>query len=370
MRRAPVREAKNDWVENKARAAPVRLSRTHAHAMIAPLQSESASMRAPLPGLAPLQHQGISSAQSAYGNQAVLRTLNRASTSRKVLQRKCACDGAGGADCAACQEKAVVSPQLAPVLQRQPQQGAEPENKILSKECWAASELVTLGLAKMFGEFAHQIVSVDYCLKMGCSLKDNYFDKSDAGPIDSGYVSFITRKNQGKVPPWKLDVLKAVAVSRPDILTHKPLRKDFYEVKPNSASGLAAGQAKLTLIDDYMRVLGLPYTRGIAYTPTEEISLGAVPFGTYMALVSLELKRVQSGLIAYKVCFTHASPEYIWEQIKDGAILVLAFIMALIALFWLKGRMPAGGGSFEPEYVPVYGSADTDASKVAGEETA
>ena len=42
-------------------------------------------------------------AQSTYGNQAVLRTLNRSST-LTVLQRKCACEGAGS-DCETCAEK-------------------------------------------------------------------------------------------------------------------------------------------------------------------------------------------------------------------------------------------------------------------------
>lgn len=304
--------------------------------------------------------------QSAYGNQAVLRMLNHAGSSKRALQRKSNGARASGT---LFRQKDKAAPAIEGP-QQQPKTSAT-DNEYFSKECWAASELVALGLAQVFGDYAHQIAALDYCLKMGCSPKDNYFDKSDAGPIDSGYVSFIIRKNKGKISPWKLDVLKAVAVSRPDMLTDTPSRKEFYEVKPNSASGLAAGQVKLTLIDDYMRVLGLPYTRGTAYTPSEEIILGYVPFGGGpLVRVSLELKRVQSGLIAYKVCFLHTSPEFIWEQIKEGTVVIAAFILALIALITLKGRVPSGGG-LQPEYGPVIASAAlTGDSESAGDETA
>lgn len=43
--------------------------------------------------------------QSAYGNQAILRMLNRsASPTNQILQRSCACEGSGG-DCSSCAEK-------------------------------------------------------------------------------------------------------------------------------------------------------------------------------------------------------------------------------------------------------------------------
>lgn len=45
---------------------------------------------------------GLANAQSTYGNQAVLRSLNHSPES-PVLQRKCECDGPGG-ECASCDE--------------------------------------------------------------------------------------------------------------------------------------------------------------------------------------------------------------------------------------------------------------------------
>jgi hypothetical protein len=50
-------------------------------------------------------HQAAAKVQSTYGNQAVLRMLNRPMNSfAPTLQRKCACDGSES-DCAACAEK-------------------------------------------------------------------------------------------------------------------------------------------------------------------------------------------------------------------------------------------------------------------------
>src|SRR5260221_5282628 len=52
-----------------------------------------------------VRHQVMAKAQSTYGNQAVLRMLNRSfNSATPILQRKCNCGGAGG-DCAACNEK-------------------------------------------------------------------------------------------------------------------------------------------------------------------------------------------------------------------------------------------------------------------------
>lgn len=56
----------------------------------------------PVGGLPALGQSGLTNAQSTYGNQAVLRSLNHSHES-PVLQRKCACDGSGG-ECASCDE--------------------------------------------------------------------------------------------------------------------------------------------------------------------------------------------------------------------------------------------------------------------------
>lgn len=104
MLSAPVNDTNNEMTRSSA--APSRQPAPE-------LRSPAAGMRGHSPSHAGaisnswqlMPQQAFAKAQSAYGNQAILRALNHSTNlSAPCLQRKCACAGSG-ADCASCNEK-------------------------------------------------------------------------------------------------------------------------------------------------------------------------------------------------------------------------------------------------------------------------
>ena len=110
--------AKNETTRSEESSAPVRMARLAASpgARIATGAADGPAARQ-----TEMQHRVFSQAHSIYGNQAVLRMLDRATnSSMPILQRKCACEGSG-TNCATCNEK------KESVLERKAGHHAEPD---------------------------------------------------------------------------------------------------------------------------------------------------------------------------------------------------------------------------------------------------
>ena len=135
---------------------------------------------------------------------------------------------------------------------------------------------------------AEEKIRQNYCQKMGCrAMVTDYFDN----PIGYSYVSFLLYHNphlgNGKSKTaFMLDALGGI--KRPDILTHKSDRKEYYEIKPASPDGINAGIDKLLDIQAFMQVYKLPYQLGMVYSPTPARLLSTTSkFGPVEVTVSL-----------------------------------------------------------------------------------
>ena len=123
--------------------------------------------------------------------------------------------------------------------------------------CFAPSEYVAQGPAKSFGWWAELFVMLNYLNKTAAvPFITDFFDLQSpikgigTNPITDGPVAlfkFLCRHH----PPlaklgdeWNLNFLAGKSAV-PDILTAKPTRHDYYEVKPASDSGKTAGKIKL-----------------------------------------------------------------------------------------------------------------------------
>ncbi|WP_024882048.1 hypothetical protein [Methylosinus sp. LW3] len=135
-------------------------------------------------------------------------------------------------------------------------------------------------------------------------------------------------------------ILSAASLFKiPDLMTHepprskKPSRAEFYEIKPNSPSGLSAGAIKLTFISTLYSSLDLPYRKGVKWTPDEKIQIfKGVPLGFNLE-VFFHFKRVSPALIVYDICVEG-------DLEKIALALLIAILAIILALILKGGRLP------------------------------
>lgn len=166
-------------------------------------------------------------------------------------------------------------------------------------------------------DFAERLIDFDYCGLVGCRpFATDFFDN----PLAASYVAFLAAHNRALRTPAtiaQLAILSQLQLNRPDILTHLPRRKEFYEIKPDSPSGRSDGRIKLLALNAFYGTFRLPYVEGSAYIPTPTILIGSRGGIT----VTLEARRLRTGLIVYSICFT-----------GPAALLTAAAIAAIIAI--------------------------------------
>lgn len=199
--------------------------------------------------------------------------------------------------------------------------------------CVAPSEMPTISTsdASQFGEIVEIAIEADYCAKMSCALMvTDYIDN----PIVASYIAFLAANNPHltAVDIATIAVLSQISLSRPDILTHKPGRKEFEEIKPNSISGRAAGSLKVGSLIGFYGIWSLPYVPGATWVPSPEILLATAPG---CVEVFLRLQRHSAGLVVYDICIR--GPEEILTLYA-----IIAIILAVIAIILSRGRILRG----------------------------
>ena len=221
--------------------------------------------------------------------------------------------------------------------------------RAINTRCFGPSVILNPQAAAGLGLIAEKFVQFDYCTIMGCPAGEQFFDNAIAGPIDPFYIAFTVRKTPS-LPAWAIVALSTLSLERPDILAHTALRQDFYEVKPDSVAGRAAGRLKVAAINGYMSFLGLPYTAGSAYTPTALIpifitSVRGTPMEVYRGL-----RRARNGLIVYEICVSTD-----WAKVALAAAIAIIIIIILIILS--RGRIPVPGPTLVP--IPAMAASQT-----------
>jgi hypothetical protein len=132
----------------------------------------------------------------------------------------------------------------------------------------------------------------------------------------------------------------------PDIITDAPgVRTEFYEVKPNSDTGRAAGRKKvstfLSLVDFLKHTdpaVG-NLAKGTQFSPDRSITIySRLYLGIVPVEVQIHYKRLEDALIVYEFCVT-AQTELLEALAKA---VVIGALIALTVIIW-KG-LPEGGG--------------------------
>jgi hypothetical protein len=153
-----------------------------------------------------------------------------------------------------------------------------------------------------WGALAEGVIEEDYCETFGCG-DDDWFDRNNA----TAMARFLIDHNPGVFGPRAALRLygEAGSLRRPDILSHKRSRKEYYEIKPDSRDGRRAGRAKLAEIADFMAAKRLPYVAGTEYEPAM-IRIPRVTAGPVIGRPSgydyLSVRLAEPGLVVYRVC--------------------------------------------------------------------
>lgn len=157
------------------------------------------------------------------------------------------------------------------------------------------------------GDFAEGLITIAYCEQTDCrrfrdpnSQETDWFDE---GPGRKRlFASFLSVHNQHLTSDDEKELRKS---KRPDILTHKPERKEYYEIKPDSKKGHDDGRKKIQHLEGMLSRFQLPYEAGIVYTPPEEIEIETIdiegiPIEIFLRTRRWEPKRPQ--VLLYTFC--------------------------------------------------------------------
>lgn len=215
-----------------------------------------------------------------------------------------------------------------------------------------ASQLGDLGdLKRQFNNyFVEPAVELHYCSEMGGCIPypgipgivvpTDFFDVISGRNVCNDIAGFLKIYNPGlddslmriqcKAPnpnPWDNFAI-------PDMITHKPLRKEFYEVKPLSTSGTSEGRLKIKKFKiqctDY-RIT--EYAPGTDYRPNQERDL---PITTWLGMpfkLRWSFAWSEAGLIQWDIC-AETNLEIVGEAAWKGAI-----TRAVIALLFLAPEL-------------------------------
>jgi len=200
--------------------------------------------------------------------------------------------------------------------------------------CIAPSEVpgVSPQEASVFGSIAEDIIYADFHAQYGSALFEVFRDANNP----AAYLFFLARNNPHFVQSRQMDYygrLRSKRLGRiPDFLVHRPDERAFYEVKPDSTSGMAAGIDKVGTLTAVYRFYGLPYVGGTRFQPRDH----TVALLGSLLRATLKVRRVAPGLIVYKLCLD-----------SEGTI-ELATLAVLLRYIVREVNRQRGSGRFEP----------------------
>jgi hypothetical protein len=199
--------------------------------------------------------------------------------------------------------------------------------------CLAPSEVpsVTDNQASALGRIVEIPIIRNYCAEVGCApFATDYFDVLDNAGL---YIGFLGAHNPHLTA---LDIVELAlaatvlgGVFRPDILTHKPPRLEYEEIKPDSAVGRAAGRVKQAGLAVLFARFSLPYVPGITWSGTGTLPLVTLPGPVE---VFLEWHRNGPGLVVYNFCVRG-------EKSILTAYGIAAIIIAVILIILSRGEI-------------------------------
>lgn len=209
--------------------------------------------------------------------------------------------------------------------------------------CIAPSEIpgISSSEASAFGAIAEELIYADFCTRYTRIATEVFRD--DNNP--AAYLYFLAVNNPHFTKAMQIDYFERAWAQKlakvPDFLLHKATEKSFYEVKPDSPSGMTAGVekvGKLTAVYPYYK---LPYKPGKVFAPRDH---RVAYFGSALRVI-LRVRRVAPGLIVYKLC------------LESKGVIELATLAVLLAYIVRAMNRQRKSGRFRPiDLDPVFRS--------------
>ncbi|HTW99301.1 MAG TPA: DUF4157 domain-containing protein, partial [Acidimicrobiales bacterium] len=234
--------------------------------------------------------------------------------------------------------------------------------------CLAPSEVpsVTSNHASRLGLILEVPIVASYCAATGCAIFTTDYIDTDA----TSYIAFLAARNPHLT---RADIAELALASmlggvfRPDVLTHKPPRFEFEEIKPDSVSGRAAGRIKLAGLATLYARFHLPYVPGVTWSGAGTLTLFTLP-GPVEVL--LEWHRNAPGLVVYNLCVR--GDERVLAAYGIAALLLAAILILLSRGAVLRGApavLPIPALAFAAGAAPTAGSTGPTGGgrSVAGE---
>ncbi|MFO0820010.1 MAG: hypothetical protein U1A77_18820 [Pirellulales bacterium] len=187
--------------------------------------------------------------------------------------------------------------------------------------------------ASVFGDVAEELIYADFCSKYGCASGQVFRDADNP----DGYLYFLARHNPQFTQEAQIDYyLRAWAFGMakiPDLLVHSTAERAFYEVKPDSTSGRSKGVDKIDKLRIVYAHYHLPYSAGNVFLPRDHT---VANFGVILKVV-LRVRRVQPGLILYKLCLESQVPLL---EVAALALLLRYVVREMNKLKGMRGFQP------------------------------
>lgn len=166
--------------------------------------------------------------------------------------------------------------------------------------CIAPSEIpgVTFQEASVFGSVAEDLIYADFVSHYAISGTELFRDANNP----AAYLYFLAVNNPQFTQAFQEDYFRRLQGEQlmrvPDFLVHKPAEKAFYEVKPDSPTGISAGAEKVGILSAVYPYYHLPYVAGTQFSPRDHT---VARLGTALR-ATLRVRRAGPGLLAYKLC--------------------------------------------------------------------
>jgi hypothetical protein len=233
--------------------------------------------------------------------------------------------------------------------------------------CFAPSFGVSPQTASLFGLVAEATVAFYYLRERG---KIFFFPMSseDYGDFTAGwsnvtlYTTFLKDRNPRLSVSQLLDMRRKLGGDDsgslfrvPDIVTDTGAVREFYEIKPNSFSGVTAGDEKIANIDAFNTYFHLTYLPGTKWKPDRRILLydGVIETVELQVKIFFHFCRVQPGLIAYELCIEAglAIEDIVAKIIVSSVVLAIVFGPEILAGVAALGE---AAGPLIQEPLPVF----------------
>ncbi len=167
------------------------------------------------------------------------------------------------------------------------------------KGCIAPGEIpgISASEASVFGEIAENMICADFMMQNAAAARAIFQDHHNP----AAYLYFLAKNNPQFTEQMQRDFYRrlysAGLMRVPDLLIHSA-EKAFYEIKPESASGMRKGIEKVGTLSGVYRYYRLPYIAGTMFRPRNHTVALA---GTALR-ATLNVRRSAPGLIMYTLC--------------------------------------------------------------------